>query len=895
MANALPQFYGDGTWSSISYPYQIINQETSSFKIIGDIGQFIHWDVDYNLFQTFRVFPNPVLGVGFDNATSKILIKDEQGNILHTITGISSTTGAFPDILINIESPQIIIDYYFEGSWVTEGQPVEFSGGLRYYLSFVKNRYPLKKWTITDVILRACDLIEPLRFGEKPRFRFEGVNYDDNSGNPTTYNSGSQAEEFDKIMSPEFAFTKMTFREQMQKVGGFIHGEFRITRIVYENNRPVFYFKFDKYGGTEKIPDNARIKGNYVYAGFNIDINDYCTDLDSSAENLINQLDWAQGVIIDPFNGGYITPRTESTTARLQDDDSTVIPTVKPIHHFGENGKLYCYIPETGQEVDITPYLFEKADYDLLSAYDGTYPYARAYALYYEIGQNNIKGLFYKSPHAISGIFSRYAIVNILRAVTGNDSLFDVGDTKTLLELRFKIVYIPIFDERIKTNKAVIINGLPRSIAYNQSANLIESRYYGEHLKGVVARMGNISKTYTYNLAFLSDVPKVGMMFDDEYYISTVSTEFLPDRIKCTIGLSKDFNRLSQYVGVNSEMRMWEISERQAVSRDTIITEYLVLSKNKILSDSGVFYKVVPSEVFNANLDQIVAAQRLPISAVQVVRVKKDASSVLSPNITLPVIAVANGNSMLLTFSFNDNFSAGQRVQWVDGEQGTGNNHGVSGYWANYIQYSDYYGRFYYLDFVFLAGTMTYNSGDAQTFPMATVQNAVYPIGDSGILDNTPTSGNFVKYQKDSREVPQISYSLTAVSSDSDLIIGSGLMRNCHYINQSPKSIYLAFFSENISNVSSLPNMSSKVAGLSGTITFSADATSYFIELAKSGNAEYKSWAILTVGDTQNIIVSDDNGEPTVQSITSGNELIIGGNGILPEKIYMAVKKKIYA
>lgn len=820
----------------------------------------------------------------------KLALKDENGNTITEITQSGTYTQ----------------NYRFLGQSPTPGvqNTPSYEITVSYTFTVIKNRLPLKKWTITDVIVRACDLIEPLRYGEKPRFRLDGVNYDNMTGNAlSTYTSGSQAEEFDKIISPEFAFTKMTFREQMQKVGGYIHGEFRITRIEYENSRPVFYFAFDKYGGIKKIPDNARIKGRYIYAGFKTDINDYCTSLDSSAENLINQLDWAQGVIVDPFNGGHISLRAESTAIRLEENDATVIPTIKQIHHFGKSwevndgldGGLYCYVPKKGQEYNITPYLFEKANYDLLSSYSGTYPYCKAYALYYSIGEKNIKGLFYKSPHAVSGIFSNYAILNILRAVSGDDSLsFTVNENvNEYMTLSFRIVYTPIYNERIKTNKAVIVNGLPRSLAYNQSANIIESRYYGEHLKGVVARLGNVEKTYTYNLAFLSDVPKAGMLFDKNYYISTVSTEFLPTHIKCTIGLSKDFNRLSQYVGINSEMRMWEVSERQAVARDTVITEYLVCSKTAVYGDSDTAFSAsyLGEYLFKKNYNSSVAA---PVSAVNVKRLNKSQVEE-SAKVSLPVISAASGNSMIFTFSFADNYSAGQKVNWVNRE----NAKAVSGYFADYVSYCDYYGRFWYLDMEFMAGKAISPSeyNDAQKTYTQKLPNV--ELENSSSNEYLPISLR-VKYRKDSREVPQVSYSLTAVSENDDLIIGSAMMSNSWLVNALPKNIKLAFFSEEISNVSSLIDITKRVQNY-GYGTFSTTyipfGHSLSISLTKpSGltDSGYKSWALITEGSTTKIHVEDDDGKPTTQDIVSGNELIIGGNGKMPSNIYMAVKQQIY-
>lgn len=84
---------------------------------------------------------------------------------------------------------------------------------FHYNLSVVENKLPLKKWSITDVVNRLCDLAEPIRKGEAPRFRF----------------NAEQAAQFDKVLSPQFSFTKQTLRECLQDVGRFIHGEPRLT------------------------------------------------------------------------------------------------------------------------------------------------------------------------------------------------------------------------------------------------------------------------------------------------------------------------------------------------------------------------------------------------------------------------------------------------------------------------------------------------------------------------------------------------------------------------------------------------------------------------------------------------------------------------------------------
>lgn len=42
-------------------------------------------------------------------------------------------------------------------------------------IAAIQNHLPLKQWTVTDVINRLLDVCEPIRKGEKPRFRLNGM------------------------------------------------------------------------------------------------------------------------------------------------------------------------------------------------------------------------------------------------------------------------------------------------------------------------------------------------------------------------------------------------------------------------------------------------------------------------------------------------------------------------------------------------------------------------------------------------------------------------------------------------------------------------------------------------------------------------------------------------
>lgn len=725
------------------------------------------------------------------------------------------------------------------------------------YIALTYNRLPLKKWTITDVVNRCFDLIEPLTYGQKPRFRLQGQNYDNTTGNPTTVVSGSQADKYSSILAPEYAFTRQTLKEMLTDVCGYIHAVPRVTGKLTDNYGDEYWnVIFDEYGSTQV--SNISKKA-YVGKGSKTNVNEYCTTLDSSAENLISQLDYAQGVVIEPFNEGGRSLRTDQTTVRLGEDNTSFIKTDYPIYSIGQKRQVICrYIPTVGYGAwDITPYVFEKADYDgTLDSFSSVYPFSRSCALYYQQGSPNIYGLFFKVDNALTPALSNYAIRNILEAVTGQTINLSY---QQYMELAFSVSYLPIFGTRVQTNKQFIVKSVPRSLAYNQDANVIETRYYGENLKGVIARLGNVEKTYTYHIPFLSEVPKVGTLFDKNYYISVVSVEVLPLYIKCTIGLSKDFNRRSQYIGISSNKRMWEVSEKQSIDRQNVYKEYLKISQTDNVSSANIAWQGgIVENLFNT-------VNGYSVNAVSLSTYDKKENIINNGyNIVLPVISTALGNSLLFNFKLEDNYSAGQKVEYLS----LSSNTDINGYWAQYVPYCDYYGRFYYCDKQFYINNPTMETDSGTTNPQASSVS-----GDVKIYIQKQ------KYRKDNREVPNDGYELCAVTDDESVVIGSALFKNCMLVNTSPITVFQVYAFTTRLNV-----INSKVDLTNGTYvgTVNVNTTDNTVTLPNIENNNYVSWAIITQAQSITIDVEDEDGNATTQTITLGGELMFGQNGDYP-------------
>lgn len=785
------------------------------------------------------------------------LIRRTVLNGTETIEKFDAITGDSNYTILNIEQTTlqgISGDYSVKYKWILADKDYTtiYDTSTSYMtvdtvLSIVKGTNPPKKLTISDTIDRIFDTLEPTRAAN--RFSFD-----------TT-----QKAKYDKILAPEFTFTKMNVREMLRTIGGFIHAE---PRLKDDTNSNVVIF--DEYGSNEK---SHIAEKDYISYQLKSNINEWCTALDSSAENLVNQLDYAQGVSYEPARRtspsatyGYadITLRTENVTARFSEDDSCFIPTSLPIYKL-QQVKVVRF-NNTNYDIDITPYIYEEADYGLLKSNNGYYPNAKAFAVYYRQGEKNIKGLFYKEENSISPYLNQFSIVNIIRAATSDYTINITG--QDLYRIGFNIVYTPIYSTRIRTIKQTLTTGkLPRAIAYNQGANLIETRYYGENLKGVVARLGNVEKTYTYHLAYLSEIPKVGTLFDDNYYISSVYTEILQSVIKCTIGLSKDFNRLSQYVGISSNKRMWEVSEKQSQQRQSIYTEYMKVSMTDTAgSDTGVcFVQTNPFFTTSGNTVTFAAITTKTLNGTTLAAV------------LLPSVASAIGNSMIFTCSFEDNYSAGEKQSQEE-----------SGIYGQYVPYCDYFGKFYYMDLDFAPAITATSNWNGTTLPERADGVSYYP---SVSIRNW-------KYRKDNREIPQITYELSAVSDDEEIIIGSALMQNNYLVNNSPLQLVLYGFTKRLNKINSEVDLTSAQV-ISTNVVFQDNGTGWKVTLPLTESAEnYVAFAIVTQPSEKVIEVTDDNGNDTTQTIKSGGLLYIGINKEYNRikdnpNIYLSIRKEI--
>ena len=773
----------------------------------------------------------------------------------------------------------------------TQSSPVQtVAVTATYTFLVVENQYPLKQWTITDVINRLCDIAEPIRQGETPRFVLQGAE------NGVPYTAGSQAELFDNVLAPQFSFTKSTFRECLQQCGKVIHGEPRLDIATNADGSFYYQISFDLYGQMEQ--SNISVMP-YIAKTVSQVVDSYASQLDSSAENLVNQLDKYSGVIVEPYREGYKTVRTETLYVRIT-EENMLIPTQCPINTIE---KVECgFVPNNtslGQNIDITPYVFESSIYNTqLSSYSSQYPYSKAYGITYTQGQKNLTALNFKPENPISPIFEQYAIINIINAAT-NSNITSLDDDYPLLA--FRVTYTPFYNSRVGQTK-LNYGDYPyaATLIYNQQANVIESRYYGENLKGTIARLGNVEKSITYNLARLSEIPAAGQLFDSDYYISAVSVEFLPTYIKCTLGLSKDFNRLSQYIGISSVKRFYEVSQGQTVERNTLWPEYIVVG-DQITPDTDCYTGANMMQAIANTFEQ--SSNFLPLTNVTAWG-ESYGGSVL-PVVSLPVISSAFGNSIAFSWTYEDNYSAGAVSTYQTNTYtptGQSKPVTVSGYFQDNYKYTDYYGKMYYYNFDLEEAGAAITAASQQTSIGTALPEGTQATTASGYVSTVGQSP--ITFRKDNREKPQCNFQIDFVSNRDGLIIGSALAAYCSAVRTPDSSLSALLYifdqplNKFIDHVSGGINVD--ISQLDGRpVNITQDSAGQFHVSARYLFAAGQSWAICTQQTIETTTVQDDEGNIIPQPIQKGGDVLIAQNMTFEENadfptVYFTLKRDIF-
>lgn len=603
---------------------------------------------------------------------------------------------------------------------------------------------------------------------------------------------------------PELTVTNATLREALDEIGKTFGAISRLD-ISVENGAFKYTISFEKFckeieGVLPESPGEVILSQS---------CEDYCTTFDATVENII-QYSYGGSIVdpstianpsIDPSRGGFFkTLRTESASYRITEDSCEVL-TSFPIERLDKVEISISLLDAENAAYqgvkDITAYCFEASEYGILSSYNGTYPYSKAYALKYSIGGKSISELNFTVPNAVSALLTKPAIVNIVNTVyglTGSDKFNNLNELD-FTKLLFRVTYVPTGAARIRMRKPTSFRQNESSLPFNQSSAKIDSQAFGRNMFGALIRMGNAQKTLTYILPLDYDLPERGSRIGDNGYLAEIKTEYAPAYKKVSLTVIEGFNRLSAFIGVNQSLRLFEISERMSIDRHIVYEDMCVIGSSMTSGGKALLTIPAPAE---RRQRTFVDAVSYPFIAprgdgiekrrVQAIAMAQGfVGSTALQKVFLPCTSYGIGNALVFTFSYEDNYSAGKRVDpasYVNEAFKTQTD----------VPYADSFGR---IDTLSLRLIQSFEGGDVDVEQIA---NAL-PADPGFVLpftyaDLVTTEGNIddqtsrrLVINKDSRErLASVTYQLNFLSKDG-IIIGPNITKDTRFTY--PDSIFV--------------------------------------------------------------------------------------------------------
>ena len=497
----------------------------------------------------------------------------------------------------------------------------------------------LSNFSIQSVIQRILD-VTPTRTAN-------GVN---------KYIFRNNAEEYATEESPEFTFTGKHLFEVMLDIASYK----KMFPALYKNELYFRPFWNGKVLTSEDLPPPIK-------AVLNSAIDQYCTALDSYVENMVCINDTNVGTVVEPYKDGYVSARSNSGSAISE--TSAVVSTHSAIYQ-----PIALNVGEiNGVDVgDIQTYTYEQEDYDALSDTSAAYPYSKGYALKYTRFSKNYTELSHriKTSSVIADALTKPALANIIGAKT-NGAVGDTGQSlKDYLsafigkddnpdglthfpELLFQPSYIPVVNARVRQYKPMIsVESNDTTLFYNQQAEVVDSEAFGEHIKGLVQKLGNHTEIRVYRFDRVDDVPTVGTLIDEKSVYNVAMTIY-ENHVDATICLV-DYAELSTYIGVKNEIKTSDISSTKWSNRFINWEEFLVFTHE---DNTGNALSVTKDA-----LEDIVSFTTVkPLTCAMFTTYAESGDSIITA--FAPIKHLAIGNSIYFQWEMLDNFAVGYKSE----------------------------------------------------------------------------------------------------------------------------------------------------------------------------------------------------------------------------------------
>ena len=508
-------------------------------------------------------------------------------------------------------------------------------------------------------------------------------------------------DELDAIIAPEFSFKDVTLRQALDEVFFYIDSIVRLDR-----DKNLVIEKFNELNNEiDFLTENYKRDQN---------ISNYSTVMSSDVQNAVNT-----GIGFTKYNYEYYPGKDLWTSLRSNtltqfNFETSVIPTPKPIYDVEQlltvaDIRIVSSDSETPEgatieelfdndfySLDISTNLVEKSIYNTLeernpNSYDDL---TKRNVLYYEYGRKGIQvgetyGVFDINtvfPLLIESTSKRFAFENNhipsdateVTPPSGFDYAYEkdglyywmsatflgsIDDTLTLSrwESLFRVKYTPIVPsiryEVVRDDVSEVFVDT-KSIA-NQKLRIVDLERFTNNMKGRINQLSNSQLVLSHKVSTIDETYNVGDFNIDKFIITKKEVIVQRDHYIVNYELNKNFNKMSQFMGIDQEIRQYEIGESgRTLDRDLNYNEYVEIYADDVgQSNTGSSTLIQPSILLNTLNPSYNAVNFAKYSVFTSPQLLDDDNNQIAIN--LPIYRVSGGNAFGFYMDFETNASAG--------------------------------------------------------------------------------------------------------------------------------------------------------------------------------------------------------------------------------------------
>jgi len=603
-------------------------------------------------------------------------------------------------------------------------------------------------------------------------------------------------------------FNQQNLWQIFREVGNYIHAR---PKVLFGSNDR-FRVTWKRYGRTDQSTDKGT-KASVFNSRF---VEEYISATSSYVANMVqlggSRTEYLKAVGMDDnytVSNDNSMLKTQTPIVEILDMQVRKIDSTEWFSLVGKNNF------EDGSAG--SGFIFEKGVYDTLGI-STSENVNKGLAIYYTLGTNEIRGFNFRLPTVSSGdVQNDYAIKKVIYRATTNDATGTDWKNIRVNDYMFKITYRTKDTLRIDQSRPDLRKYLlnsrydlaPQHYQFNNQQDvMVDSQAFGENVYGKLIRTGNtIFEVLEWHSDY-ADVKHAGELYkiyDNLYYVSKVTNTQFPDHIESKVEYCKDFNRLSQIIGIPSEPRFYEISEQNAIRREKVLTEYIAIGGSEVATWGRANQTVTASGLARIR-DILFLNGKYPQWAKSHFLNDSDSQSLYEQDVkTLHGLMVYNSKtSLIMEWDMVDNYSAGDQTFSTEASPDDADNAYRT---MTPYRYCDEFGRADLFNFA-ICDDFTTQLTDFEIYRLPALPTR------HGMTDDTPlfTNQNKGAYAllKDNREAMSFNYTLQAVTTSDRYILSS-------YLWQDQKGVvYLAFGLNEINRVTNDAVMENELLKTSG-------------------------------------------------------------------------------